>query len=121
LHLDDENATIQVGDVITTIPRADVGANWPGEYLALLRLPETVTPVRVDGLPAWANDADPRIGSMKPSMRPPSRSWNAGAVPLYGTTVYWMPPARLSSSVARWPAEPIEPTAKVVLSPLALA
>ena len=30
-------------------------------------------------------------------------------------------PARASNSVARWPAEPIEPTAKVVLSPLDFA
>jgi len=32
-----------------------------------------------------------------------------------------MPPARFSSSVARCPAEPIEPTANVVLSPFAFA
>ena len=32
-----------------------------------------------------------------------------------------MPPARFSISVARWPADPIEPTANVVLSPFAFA
>ena len=32
-----------------------------------------------------------------------------------------MPPARRSSSVDRWPAEPIEPMAKVSLPGLALA
>ena len=58
---------------------------------------------------------------MKPSIWPPIRSWNAGAVPLYGTIMYSMPPARLSSSVERWPAEPIEPTAKVILPGLAFA
>ena len=36
--------------------------------------------------PAFACDADPRIGSMNASMRPPMRSWYAGAEPLYGTT-----------------------------------
>lgn len=63
LHLDDDNATVQVGDATTTIPRTDVDANWPGEYLALLRLPEVVTPVQVDRRPAWLNDALSRFES----------------------------------------------------------
>ena len=71
--------------------------------------------------PALAYGAEPRIGSMKPSIWPPIRSWNAGAEPLYGTIRYSMPLARRSSSVDRWPAEPVEPIAKVSLPGFAFA
>jgi hypothetical protein len=72
-------------------------------------------------LPALWKFIAPSSGSTKPWIWPPTRSWNAGAVPLYGTIVSSMPPARLSSSVDRCPAEPVEPMAKLSLPGLALA
>ena len=57
---------------------------------------------------------------MKPEIWPPIRSWNAGAVPLYGMIKYSIPLALRSSSVARLPADPVEPIAKVSLPGLAL-
>ena len=59
-----------------------------------------VTATTCSCLPRW-NCTEPSTGSMNPSICPPIRSWNAGAVPLYGTMPTLMPAACSRRTVHR--------------------
>lgn len=55
--LNDHHAEIGLNETTETLPRSALETVWPGEYLAILRLPESVPPVVTGPLPEWAMSA----------------------------------------------------------------
>lgn len=54
IGLDDTHAQISTGEDSVKLPRESLASAWPGEYLAVLRLPDNIPPVATNRLPTWA-------------------------------------------------------------------
>jgi general secretion pathway protein A len=54
LDLDADRAQIDAGGGPMALPRAELEAAWPGEYVAVLMLPTAVEPIWPGRLPDWA-------------------------------------------------------------------
>jgi general secretion pathway protein A len=104
LSLDDESATVNVGGNQAVVTRAELDALWPGEYLALMRLPAAVEPARGANLPAWAlqalshfesNRSLPPLSDPDDRVRRLQQMYGLRADALVGPETWWVLSAHL--------------------------